>query len=95
MEDNLRDGWRGEAGRILRLAWPIMLTSLNWTLMHLIDVAVVGHYLDALEAEHGLEPGQIRVMAIVTETPSAMLRMGEIAKQAHPRISHVAWAARI
>lgn len=31
-----------EAGRVLRLAWPIMLTSLNWTLMHLIDVAVVG-----------------------------------------------------
>nr|WP_299593053.1 MATE family efflux transporter [Sphingomonas bacterium] len=34
---------RAEAGRILRLAWPVMLTSLNWTLMHLIDVAVVGH----------------------------------------------------
>lgn len=33
-----------EGRRILRLAWPIMLTSLNWTLMHLIDVAVVGHY---------------------------------------------------
>ncbi|SMF63933.1 MATE family efflux transporter [Allosphingosinicella indica] len=32
-----------EAGRILRLAWPIMLTGLNWTLMHLIDVAIVGH----------------------------------------------------
>ncbi|MDB5698456.1 MAG: family efflux transporter [Alphaproteobacteria bacterium] len=32
-----------EARRILRLAWPIMLTSLNWTLMHLIDVAMVGH----------------------------------------------------
>lgn len=31
-----------EARRILRLAWPVMLTSLNWTLMHLIDVAVVG-----------------------------------------------------
>ncbi len=48
MEDNLgageTGGRRGEAGRILRLAWPIMLTSLNWTLMHLIDVAVVGHY---------------------------------------------------
>ena len=28
----------------MRLAWPIMLTSLNWTLMHIIDVAVVGHY---------------------------------------------------
>ena len=48
MEDNLRaeepGDRRREAGRILRLAWPIMLTSLNWTLMHLIDVAVVGHY---------------------------------------------------
>ena len=33
-----------EAQRILRLAWPIMLTSLNWTLMHLIDVVVVGQY---------------------------------------------------
>jgi MATE family multidrug resistance protein len=48
MEDNLRadepGDRRNEAGRIVRLAWPIMLTSLNWTLMHLIDVAVVGHY---------------------------------------------------
>ncbi|HEV2865220.1 MAG TPA: MATE family efflux transporter, partial [Allosphingosinicella sp.] len=33
-----------EARRIIGLAWPIMLTSLNWTLMHIIDVAVVGHY---------------------------------------------------
>lgn len=55
------------------------------------DVAIVGHYLDALEAEHGLPQGQIRVMGIVTETPSAMLRMGELAQQAHPRVSHVAW----
>jgi multidrug resistance protein, MATE family len=33
---------RAEAGRILSLAWPIALTGLNWTLMHLIDVAFVG-----------------------------------------------------
>ncbi len=32
-----------EAGALAALAWPVMLTSLNWTLMHLIDVAVVGH----------------------------------------------------
>ena len=32
-----------EARRLAVLAWPVMLTSLNWTLMHLIDVAVVGH----------------------------------------------------
>lgn len=31
-----------ETRQILRLTWPVMLTSLNWTLMHLIDVAVVG-----------------------------------------------------
>jgi len=55
------------------------------------DLEILGHYLDALEAEHGLTQGQIRVCAIITETPEAMLRMGEIAKQAHPRISHVAW----
>jgi citrate lyase subunit beta/citryl-CoA lyase len=55
------------------------------------DLDVVGHYLDALESEHGLTNESIRVTAIVTETPAAMLRMGEIARRAHPRISHVAW----
>ena len=55
------------------------------------DIAVSGHYLDVLEAEHGLQAGAIRITAIVTETPAAMLRMGEIARQAHPRVSHVAW----
>jgi MATE family multidrug resistance protein len=32
-----------EARIILGLAWPVALTSLNWTTMHLIDVAIVGH----------------------------------------------------
>ena len=35
-------GWPDEARRLIALAWPVALTSLNWTLMHLIDVAVVG-----------------------------------------------------
>ena len=43
-----------EARRIARLAWPIILTNLNWTIMHLVDVAVVGlagtHELGALAA---------------------------------------------
>lgn len=55
------------------------------------DVATVGHYLEALEAEHGMVCGTIRIIAVVTETPSMMLRMGELARQAHPRISHVIW----
>jgi MATE family multidrug resistance protein len=42
--DHNRTAIGDEGRRILRLAWPIMLTSLNWTLMHIIDVAVVGHY---------------------------------------------------
>src|SRR3546814_20375809 len=48
----------GEARRVLSLAWPVMLTSLNWTLLHLIDVAVVGkvstHELGALAAGRAL-----------------------------------------
>lgn len=32
-----------ESRVLLGLAWPVMLTSLNWTLLHLIDVAIVGH----------------------------------------------------
>jgi MATE family multidrug resistance protein len=47
-------GWRHEAARIATLAWPVVLTNLNWTLMHLIDVVVVGlagtHELSALGA---------------------------------------------
>lgn len=31
-----------EARRIATLAWPIILTSLNWTIMHMVDVLVVG-----------------------------------------------------
>ena len=43
MSDN-RAQTKAEARRIVSLAWPIMLTSLNWTLMHMIDVMVVGHF---------------------------------------------------
>lgn len=31
-----------EMRRILSLAWPVVLTSLNWTILHVTDVAVVG-----------------------------------------------------
>jgi citrate lyase subunit beta/citryl-CoA lyase len=57
------------------------------------DVSIVGHYLEALETEHNLAIGHIRIMAIVTETPLGVLRLGELAHQQHPRISHVSWGA--
>lgn len=33
---------RAEVWRLLGLAWPVMLTSLNWTLLHITDVVMVG-----------------------------------------------------
>ncbi|MDF7774260.1 MATE family efflux transporter [Sphingomonas sp. AOB5] len=31
-----------ETRKLLALAWPVMLTSLNWTILHVTDVIVVG-----------------------------------------------------
>src|ERR1700742_753135 len=31
-----------ETRRILALAWPVVLTSFNWTILHITDVIVVG-----------------------------------------------------
>ena len=31
-----------ETRRILALAWPVALTSLNWTILHVTDVVLVG-----------------------------------------------------
>ena len=36
------DPIRAEARRILALAWPVILSSLNWTLLQLTDVVVLG-----------------------------------------------------
>jgi MATE family multidrug resistance protein len=49
---------RAEARRLLGLAWPVMLTSLNWTILHVTDVVVVGrvgeHEVAALSASRSL-----------------------------------------
>ncbi len=49
---------RSETRRILALAWPVMLTSLNWTILHVTDVIVVGlvgaHEVAALGASRSL-----------------------------------------
>ena len=57
------------------------------------DVAIAGHYLDVLEAEHGVTAGSIKMAVIITETPAAVLRMGALVEQAHPRIAAVLWGA--
>ncbi len=49
---------KAETRRILALAWPVMLTSLNWTILHVTDVIVVGlvgaHEVAALGASRSL-----------------------------------------
>lgn len=57
------------------------------------DIAIVGHYLDALETEHGVPLGQLRIIALVTEAPLGVLRLGDLASARHPRVSHVSWGA--
>src|SRR5271167_4632285 len=39
------------------------------------DVRTLDHYLSALEAASALAPGEIRVIAIATETPAAMFAL--------------------
>jgi len=60
-----------ETRRILALAWPVMLTSLNWTILHVTDVVVVGltgtHEVAALGASRSLTfPGIVMGLGALT-----------------------------
>jgi len=57
------------------------------------DIGTVSHYLDALEIEHGIEPGSTRIAVVVTETPAVVLRLGELVKCHYPRVRAVMWGA--
>jgi citrate lyase subunit beta / citryl-CoA lyase len=58
------------------------------------DVYTVGCYLDALEVTHGAQAGSTRMLVLVTETPSAILRLGELVRDAvNPRITGLMWGA--
>jgi len=57
------------------------------------DVTRVANYLEMLETVHGFVAGCIGVLALVTETPSAVLRMGELVQTLVPRLTGVGWGA--
>jgi citrate lyase subunit beta/citryl-CoA lyase len=61
------------------------------------DVRTVDHYLSALEAAHGLTPRAIRVIAIATETPAAMLALASPTHQGYAgvsvRLEGITWGA--
>jgi len=44
------------------------------------EVDEVGHYLSALEARDGIAVGSTRILVIATETPAALLALGEYAR---------------
>jgi citrate lyase subunit beta / citryl-CoA lyase len=56
------------------------------------DVVRLGHYLDAFEQQHGLEPGRIRILPVATETPEAMFSLGGFAR-CGPRLCGLTWGA--
>src|SRR5271169_1664901 len=61
------------------------------------DVRTLDHYLSALEAASALAPGEIRVIAIATETPAAMMALANHAHGGYlgvsPRLEGVTWGA--
>ena len=61
------------------------------------DLRRLDHYLSALEVASGLSPGAIRVIAIATETPAAMLALASHARGGYagvsPRLEGITWGA--
>ncbi len=56
------------------------------------DLRTLDHYLLALEAASALPPGNIRVIAIATETPAAMFALGGYGGVS-PRLEAITWGA--
>ena len=54
------------------------------------DVALLGHYLSALEVREGLQPGSVRIYSIATETAASLLGM-ESYRLSHARLGGLMW----
>ncbi len=60
------------------------------------DIQTVTNYLDALEAANdisGTGSTGMAILALVTETPAAVLRMGELVRMTAPRLTALGWGA--
>jgi len=57
------------------------------------DVTTVANYVEMLEEVHGMAAGSVAILALVTETPAAVLRMGELSRLSLPRLTGVGWGA--
>ena len=56
------------------------------------DVIMLGHYLDALEAQNGIDPGRTRILPVATEVPEAIFRLGDYANCGR-RLFALTWGA--
>jgi citrate lyase subunit beta/citryl-CoA lyase len=56
------------------------------------DILQLGHYLDVLEAQTGIEAGTVKILVVATETPAAMFALGSYSP-AHPRLIGLTWGA--
>lgn len=54
-------------------------------------IETVSHYLDMAETHAGIPLGETAVLAIGTETPSAVLRMASLLQRPLPRLRALAW----
>ena len=57
------------------------------------DVRQLSHYLDALEAQAGVEAGSIRILPVATETAVAPFRLGDYAAAGLTRLAGLTWGA--
>lgn len=57
------------------------------------DIHTVANYLAALEQVHDLTQGSVPMLALITETPAAVLRMGELVTSPASRLTAVGWGA--
>jgi citrate lyase subunit beta/citryl-CoA lyase len=57
------------------------------------DILRAAHYLEALEVAAAVAPKEIPILALVTETPSAVLRMAELLIAPVKRLTALSWGA--
>lgn len=63
--------------------------------MAVAPLGIVSAYLDMAETDHGVAAQPIGILAVCTETPSAVLRMSELLRKPYPRLRGMLWAGRI
>jgi citrate lyase subunit beta / citryl-CoA lyase len=57
------------------------------------DVRQLSHYLDALEAQNGLQAGSIKIIPVATETAVAPFHLGAFATAGLKRLAGITWGA--